>query len=186
MQAPYEGAFASRVLGYNLETLAPFRSAPAGPGAWSAGLGGVLQGRFGWGNPQTGQVLNTPTTPQDVLGVVVPLQSVNAANGGVIGGPAAFGGPQAAWTWQTWDRTFRAWRLRQGLVANLALSGKFWLKFVGGASYGNYVFASTVDGSAIASPTNSPLTGGQLTPFRICGNGGPGKLIVVSSTSSFT
>jgi hypothetical protein len=177
---PYEGAFASRVLGYNLETRGPYRSALAGVGAFRAGPGGLLQGRFGWGTA-AGYVLNTPTLPGDVLGVVIPLRSVNAANGGVVGGPAAFGGPIASWSWQTWDAYYRAWRLREGIVATLMDAGAFFLKFAGGANYGNTVYASLTDGSAISGE----IDGSVVTPFKVCSECNPGGLALVSSTAQF-
>lgn len=177
----YEGAFASRVLAQNLETLAPFASAPGGVRAWVAGVGGLLQGRFGWGNAATGAILNTPTSALDVLGIVIPLQSVNGANGGVIGGPARFGGWQAALTWQTWDVLSKAWRMRQGIVATLMPRGNFWLKFAGGANYGDTVYALTADGQAISGAVD----GAVETPFKVCSNGQPGTLCKVSSTAKF-
>lgn len=181
--APYEGAFASRVVSQNLETLAPFSSVLAGAGAWRAGLGGLLQGRFGWGVAATGFVLNSQTNDNDALGIVIPLQSVNYANGGVIGGPAKFGGPQAAWTWQVYDRRYNAFRLRQGIVATLMDRGNFFLRFAGGANYGDSVYASTVDGSAIAG---NPGANAVLTAFKVVGRGGCGSCLVrVSSTAKF-
>lgn len=177
----YEGAFASRVLGQNLETLAPFVSALAGLGAWQAPPGGLLQGRFGWANAATGLVYNAQQDASDVLGVVIPYNSVNGANGGVRGGPAALGGPQARWTWQTWDKVNRAWRLRAGLMVNLMTRGNFWLRFRGGASYGDPVYASLTDGTAISGPA----VGAVSTPWVVCGDCGPGALAVVSSTAFF-
>lgn len=177
----YEGAFASRVLGQNLETLSPFSSVLGGAGSWRAGPDGILQGRFGFGNPATGFVMNAQQTPADSLGIIIPLQSVNGANGGVIGGPAALGGPLAAWTWQTWDRVYKAWRLREGLVATLMNRGNFWLKFASGANYGDTVYASLTDGSAISGDP----TGAAETSFFVVSNGGAGCLAQVSSTAKF-
>lgn len=177
----YEGAFASRPLGQNLETLAPFASVLAGAGAWRAGPGGLLQGRFGWGDPDTGLAFNTPASLGGPLGIVIPLRSVNTANGGVIGGPAAFGGPAASWSWQTYDRVFRAWRLREGIVATMAASGNFWLKFAGGANYGDTVYASTADGSAISGE----VAGTVITPWKVCSEASPGNLALVSTTARF-
>lgn len=179
--APYEGAFASLVLGQNLETLAPFASALAGPLALRSGPGGLLQGRFGFADPVTGLVLNAPTGPNYTLGVVVPLQSTNNANGGVIGGPARFGGPQARATWQTYDRVAKAWRMRAGIVATLMPAGNFFLKFAGGANYGDTVYASLTDGSAISGAAS----GAVATAFKVCQPGAPGCLAVVSSTARF-
>lgn len=180
--ASFEGAFASRVLAQTLETLAPFASVLAGPSALRAGPGGLLQGRFGFADPATGLVLNTaPSSGVYALGVVIPLRSTNNANGGVIGGPARFGGPWAQWTWQTFDRAAKAWRMREGIVATLMSTGNFYLKFAGGANYGDTVYASLTDGSAI-----SGVTGGAVqTAFKVCQPVGPGCLAVVSSTARF-
>lgn len=180
--APFEGAFASGPLAQNLELRAPFASALAGPGGFRAGPGGLLQGRFAWGTGAGlafNQLIGDPT--QSVLGVVIPLRSVNGANGGVIGGPLALGGPQAMWTWQTWDRAARAWRMREGIVATLMPVGNFWLRFAGGANYGDTVYASPLDGSA----TSGALDGLIVTPWKVCSNASPGSLAQVSSTAKF-
>jgi hypothetical protein len=178
---PYEGAFASPILGQNLETRAPFASALGGAGSWAAGIGGVLQGRFGFGSAATGYVLNAQTAANDILGVVVPLRSVNGANGGVIGGPSSLGGPIAALSWQFYDRTFRAWRIRQGIVVTLMPRGNFWLRFAAGAIYGQTVYASTADGSAISGAA----AGAVQTPFAVVSNADPGCLARVSSSAYF-
>lgn len=181
MFGAYEGAFASRVLGRNLATLAPYASHLAGAGSFRAGPGGVLQGRFGWANPDNGLVLNSQTTPTDALGVVLPLRSVNAANGGVIGGLPSLGGPQASWTWQTYDKLNKAFRLREGIVCTLMPSGNFWIKFAGGANYGDTVYASLTDGSACSGE----LAGYAPSEFSVCSNCAPGQLALVSSTAFF-
>ena len=177
----WEGAFASPVVGQNLELLAPFASAVAGAGALRAAPGGVLQGRFGFASVSTGLVWNFQQDPSDVVGVVIPLNSVNGANGGVVGGPASLGGRQAQWTWQVWDKAARAWRLREGLVCTVAMRGNFYLRFPGGADYGNTVYASLIDGTAISGPSD----GAVQTPWIVCGDCGPGSLAVVSSTAFF-
>ncbi len=179
---PFEGAFASRVIGQNLEILGPYSSSLAGEGGWRAAPGGLLQGRFGFGDPATGLVWNAPTGPLYDLGIVVPLQSVNYANGGVVGGPASFGGTQAQRTWQVYDRVARSWRLRQGLIANIMPTGNFWLRFAGGANYGDTVYASLTDGSAISGS----VTGSVVTAFKVCSNVGPGCMAIVSSTAVFS
>ncbi len=176
--AAYEGAFASRVLGQSLETLAPFACAL---GSLRAGPGGVLQGRFGFADPTTGLVLNVAPVGPYVFGVVIPLQSTNNANGAVIGGPARFGGPFARSPWQTYDRAARAWRMREGVVATLMPQGNFYLKFAGGANYGDTVYASLTDGSAISGAAS----GAVATAFRVVQPVGPGCLTVVSSTARF-
>jgi hypothetical protein len=181
--AAYEGAFASRVFAQNLEMIAPFSSSMAGSTAWTAAPGGLLQGRFGFGDYSTGLVANIPPAGPYELGVVIPLESTDNANGMVVGGPAKFGGPLARWTWQTWDRTNRAWRLRQGLMATLMAQGNFFLKFAGGANYGDTVYASLADGTAVSG---AGVANTVPTAFKVCSNGAPGRLVVVSSCAKFT
>jgi hypothetical protein len=142
----------------------------------------LLQGRFGFGSAITGFVLNQQTDPSDVLGVVIPLRSVNGANGGVIGGPPSLGGVQAARTWQVWDRYFRAWRMRQGIVATLMTAGNFWLRFQGGANYGDTVYASPVDGSAASGDQGLGMI---ATVWKVCSPCSPGGLAMVSNTAYF-
>lgn len=178
--AAYEGAFASRVLGQNLETLAPFASSL---GTWRAAPGGLLQGRFGFGDYSTGLVTNAAPAGPYELGVVVPLESTNNANGNVIGGPARFGGPWARWTWETWDKTAKAWRLRQGLMATLSPNGNFYLRFAGGANYGDTVYASLIDGTAVSGAGGVNTV---ATAFKVSAPGRPGSLVVVSSSAKFT
>jgi hypothetical protein len=179
----YEGAFSSRPIAQNLELFAPFASVLAGPGGFRAAPGGTIQGRLGWGNPATGLVSNTRITAADGLGVVIPLRSINASNGGVIGGARGLAGPQASSTWEFFDRTVGAWRIREGLVVTLMRSGNFWLKFAGGAIYGNQVYASLAgDGAAISGPADNA----ELTPFYVCSQAAPGKLAKVSTSAIFS
>lgn len=178
--AVYEGAFASRVLAQNLESLAPFASSL---GTWVVAPGGLLQGRFGFGDYSTGIVSNAAPAGPYELGVVIPLESTNNANGDVVGGPAKFGGPLARWTWQTWDKTAKAWRLRQGLMATMMPNGNFFLKFAGGANYGDTVYASTIDGTAVSG---AGVANTVATAFKVVGRGGPGALVIVSSSAKFT
>lgn len=178
----YEGAFASQPLATNLESLVPFVSRLGGPGCPVAAPGGVLQGRFGWLNPATGYVSNTRTTAQDASGVVIPLRSLNGSNGGVVGGPRGIAGPQASWTWETWDPQYRAYRTRAGIVTTLQGRGNFWLRFPGGALPTQPVYASLVDGSAISGAADNA----EPTHFSVCTEAQPGSLAIVSSTLFFT
>jgi hypothetical protein len=179
----YEGAFASRPIAQNLELLAPFASVTAGPGAPVSNVPGSLQGRFGWLNSASGEVNNTRISADDVLGVVVPLRSMNGANGGVIGGPRGLAGPQAAFTWQWFDPTVGAWRIRPGLPVTLMRSGNFYLRFAGGALYGNRVYASLAgDGAAISGPADNA----ELTPWLVVNETPPGKLAKVSTQANFS
>jgi hypothetical protein len=181
----YEGAFSSQPLAQNLELRAPFRSVTAGPGAARSAAPGTIQGRFGWLNSASGLVNNTRIASDDVAGVVIPFRSLNGSNGGVVGGPRGLAGYQASWTWEYWDATISpagGLRVRPGLVVTLHARGNFWLRFAGGALYGNSVYASLVDGQAVSGPAANT----ELTPFKVCSIAAPGGLALVSSTASFT
>jgi hypothetical protein len=181
----YEGAFASQPVAQNLELRAPFASATAGPGAPRSNSPGTIQGRFGWLNSASGLVNNTRVASDDVAGVVIPFRSLNGSNGGVVGGPRGLAGYQASWTWESWDATIApagGLRVRPGLVVTLHVRGNFWLRFAGGALYGNPVYASLVDGSAVSGPSADC----ELTPWLVCSQNGPGELAVVSTQAFFT
>jgi hypothetical protein len=181
----YEGAFASQPIAQNLEPRAPFASSSAGPGAPRSNSPGTIQGRFGWLSSATGLVNNTRLDASDQIGVVIPLRSLNPVNGGVVGGPRGLAGPQAAWTWQFYDPTVTpcgGLRVRPGLVVTLHVRGNFWLRFAGGALYGNPVYASLVDGSAVSGPSANC----ELTPWLVCSQNGPGELAIVSTQAFFT
>ena len=181
----YDGAFASRPLHQNLELRAPFASALAGAGAARSNTPGTIQGRFGWFNPASGLVNNTRVSAADALGVVIPFRSLNGPNGGVVGGPRALAGAGNSWTWEFWDPTVTpagGLRIRPGLVVTLHARGNFWLRFPGGALYGNSVYASLTDGSAISGPA----AGAELTPWVVCSIAAPGELAIVSSSAYFT
>jgi hypothetical protein len=181
----YEGAFASGPLAQNLELRAPFASVTAGPGAPRSNSPGTIQGRFGWLNSASGIVNNTRVDASDSLGVVIPFRSLNPANGGVVGGPRGLAGPQASWTWEFFDPIITprgGLRVRPGLVVTLHKRGNFWLRFAGGALFGNSVYASLVDGSAVSGPASDC----ELTPWFVSSQCSPGQLAIVSTTAKFT
>lgn len=181
----YEGAFASQPIAQNLELRAPFASVTAGPGAPRSNSPGTIQGRFGWLNSATGLVNNTRVDASDKIGVVIPFRSMNGSNGGVVGGPRGLAGPQASWTWEFFDPTITpcgGFRVRPGLVVTLHAKGNFWLRFAGGALYGNAVYASLVDGSAVSGPASDC----ELTPWLVVSQSPPGQLAIVSNVAKFT
>jgi hypothetical protein len=181
----YDGAFASAPLAQNLEPRAPFASVTAGPGSPRSNSPGTIQGRFGWLNSASGLVNNTRIDATDQIGVVIPFRSLNGANGGVVGGPRGLAGPQASWTWEFFDPTIApcgGLRVRPGLVVTLHARGNFWLRFAGGALYGNPVYASLVDGSAVSGSAANT----ELTPWLVTSQSPPGELAVVSTQAFFT
>jgi hypothetical protein len=180
----WEGAFASPPLLQNLELRAPFASVTAGPNAPRSNVPGTIQGNFGWLNSATGLVNNTRIASDDVRGVVIPFRSMSGVNGGVVGGPRGLAGPHASWSWEFLDCSVSppVLRVRPGLIVTLHARGNFWLRFAGGALYGNKVYASLTDGSAISGPAG----GAELTPFLVCSTAPPGSLAIVSSAAFFT
>ncbi len=180
----YEGAFASSPLAQNLELRAPFASITAGPGSPISNNPGTIQGRFGWLNSESGIVNNTRIAADDARGIVIPFRSLNGANGGVVGGPRGLAGQQASWTWEFLDFSVQppVLRVRPGLVVTLHRSGNFWLRFAGGALYGNQVYASLADGSAVSGSAANT----EATPFFVCSIAEPGQLAIVSSSANFS
>ena len=164
----FEGAFASLPRYFNGQPRFP--SGVALPGGFVAPVGGVLQGRFGWASNATHQVQNTRVSASDQLGLVLPMQVGYGA--GVVG----FGH-----SWVTYDPVACALRIRQGIVVTLMTAGDFWLKFAGGAWTGMPVYASLVDGSAVAGQTDNA----ELTPWKVVSNCQPGALAKVSNSAFF-
>lgn len=157
----FEGAFVSPNPQYSVGGNPPYPSAPAGAHAFVAATGGLIQGRFGWGDPATGLAANAPAGAGPVLGVVVPQAG--------------------RWSRVFYDPTVNAYRIRQGLPVTLCTAGPFWLRFAAGANAGNPVYADTVDGHAVSGNT----AGAVLTPWFVCTNTEPGGLAIVSSTAKF-
>jgi hypothetical protein len=165
-------------------TFAPrFQALSAGPAQYvAAGPAGVQMGVFGWADPGTGTVSNSPQSAGDALGIVlnqyadwgrVYYQAVAAA-----GLPGYF--------------------LRPGLPVTVAIQGEFWLCFAAGCQPGQPVYASRLDGSPTTTPgalwyANSTLVpansilysanGGtaDLTPFQTATGCNPGGLAIVTS-----
>ena len=164
LPAQYEGAFAQPNPQYQLSN-PPYPSAPAGAGQFVAAPanGGTIQGRFGWGDPFTGHVTNTPVAGV-TLCVVVPIV-----------------GWRASWGRVFFDPTVKGVRIRAGLPVTVVNAGPFWLRFASGAVAGQRVYASNVDGSAISGDTGGAITPTQWTVSTRCGPGG----LAIVSTSAF-
>lgn len=159
----------------------PFASMLAGEGELAAGAAGVIVSRFAWADPITGQVSNTRMA-NGRLGFVLPV-------------------------WGPWTRIYcdaGLWILRSGQRITLAVKGDFWCRFMGGAAAGQKVYASTIDGSAVASDVepatwsaDSSVTADsdiyaadgavyQLTGWRVTVQAPPGGLTVISPWSTFS
>jgi hypothetical protein len=108
----------------------PLATVPAGNGQLTAGVNGCIFGRFGFADPNSGQVSNS-FAPGQTIGFVLPQWFRFARNG---------------WNLAYWEAC--ALVLRQGMSVVLAAAGDFWARFCGGAQAGQKVWASTSDGSA--------------------------------------
>lgn len=159
----FEGAFAMPNPQWQPAGFPPYPSATAGAGQFVAAPGGTLQGRFGWGDPSTGLVTNSPVAGA-ALGVVVPLVGWRATWGRVFFDPAA-----------------RGVRIRQGLPVTIMTNGPFWLRFPSGAVAGQRAYADNVDGHAISGNIGGAITPTQWTVSTGCGPGG----LAIVSTSAF-
>jgi hypothetical protein len=165
-QGPYEGSFAYPTPHYwEPPGGPPYPSVLAGEGQLQAGTmpgqSGIAAGRFGWANPDTGIVLNTRSTAQDQLGVVIPRR---------VNWEAAYFSQGSRW-------------LRAGYGVTVISAGAFWLRFPGGAFRGDPVYASLTDGTAVSGAGTS---GTELTKFFVTYGCDPGSLAQVSSYAGFT
>jgi hypothetical protein len=159
----YEGAFAF-LPPYYYEPGGgpPYPSGSGGEDALVAGVApgqtGIAAGRFGWAS-SAGVVLNARTSAQDYLGVVIPRRA----------------------NWES-AYVYRGTRyLRSGYPVTLITKGAFWLKFPGGAFYGDPVYADLVDGHAVSGM----IAGAELTPFFVTFGCNPGGLAQVSTWAKF-
>lgn len=160
----FEGAFAyTPPFYYEPGGGPPYPTVDAGEGALVAGVqpgqSGIAAGRFGWANPANGVVLNSRTTAQDQIGIVLPRR-VN-------------------WESCYWSLGSR-W-LRSGYQCTVMSAGAFWLKFPGGAFRGDPVYADLVDGHAVSGS----IGGAELTKFFVTFGCEPGGLGQVSTWAKF-
>ena len=116
------------------------------PHAAVAGPSGVVFNRFGWLDPDSGQVSNV-YAPATLLGLVLPQPFRYARNG---------------WMLAYWDPA-RGLVLRSGMMITLAAQGDFWVRFPLGAQVGQQVWANQADGTPATGIVN-PWTAGSSVP----------------------
>jgi hypothetical protein len=121
---------------------------------------GLYMGRFGWADPNTGW----------------------AHSERVAGGLLAFVQPVAGFRRQLSHVTALGAMIRPGYQVTLFSSGDFYARFEAGAALGARVYASIVDGKAIAGETDAA----ELTPWVVVQPCGPGGLAIISTWSNFT
>lgn len=115
---------------------------------------GVDVGVFAWADPTTGLVDNVQTSINQLLGLVLPNSALRRipGNWGVI---------------------------PPGYEVTLAKAGDFFVAFPNGATRGQRVYASTLDGTPFSGETPDCVP----TPWIVISDAAPGELSVVSSWS---
>jgi hypothetical protein len=115
---------------------------------------GVEVGVFGWADPTSGLVDNARTALNQVLGLVLPNSSLRRIpnHWGVI---------------------------PPGYEVTLAKAGDFFVGFPNGATRGQRVYASTLDGTPFSGETPDSVP----TPWFVIADAAPGELTVISSWS---
>lgn len=129
----------------------------AGSVMYRAGGDGLAVARFAWADPLTGFANNEPTDIGQLLAFVLPVYNgINSV------------------------RVSRGVRyIHPGLGVTLLSSADVWVRFIDGASAGQPVYASIVDGS----PISGEAADTQLTPWWTVTDADPGELAIISTTS---
>lgn len=168
-------AFAAGNLGYGIPVIPSSVPRPSRAGTFATrnpyasmvagsqiigGPNGVALGRFAWANLTTGIAANIRSTPDERLGFSLLISGV-------------------------WQRVF--WRdgvlvSREGQPVTLMTSGDFWARFEGGASAGQPVYASLVDGQ----PLSGYADGAEITPWFVVTDAAPGDLAIISTYTRVT
>lgn len=129
----------------------------AGSLSFRAGDDGLAVARFGWADVDTHLAANSRTNPTQLLGFVAPVVAGNSA-----------------------VRVTRGVRyIRPGVGVTLMAGGDFWARFPGGATFGQRVYASLVDGSAISGEAADS----EPTPWYVVTDTMPGGLAIISTTT---
>lgn len=132
----------------------------AGSFAFRAGPDGLAVARFGWADVDTSLATNARATPSQLLGWVLPVaagySAVRVARGVSV--------------------------IRPGVGVTMMAGGDFWAKFHGGASAGQRVYASLIDGS----PISGEAADAEATPWYVATDAAPGGLAIISTTTKVT
>lgn len=152
-----EGAF---VFGqYNV--MATVNAGPAG--SLRAGIGGTSIGRFGWAGVD-GVVMNVRLAAADLIGVVLPQF-----------------GPGVDWRRVFYDDASFTYKIREGMNMAMLARGNVWVRFPGGATPSQPVYANPLDGTAISGYSLA----GELTPWSVASPAAPGELAIISTRSMY-
>lgn len=120
---------------------------------------GLIVGRFGFADYDTAFTANARTKAAQRLGFVLPLsngRAIQMRRGFIYAHP--------------------------GVVVTLMQGGDFWARFAYGASAGQQVYASIVDGAAISGQAD----GAEPTQWFVVTDTQPGGLAIISTTCKVT
>lgn len=123
----------------------------------AAGPEGVEIGVFGWADPENGLADNVRTAVRQRLGLVLPQSGFRTIP-------------------PLWDV------IPPGYEVSLAVAGDFWVRFPGGATAGQRVYASILDGMPLSGETPNS----EPTPWVVMTSAGPGEMSIISSWSGRT
>lgn len=128
-------------------------------GQWVVGTGGVIVGRFAWGNTATGKLTSAhPGVSTVRVGFIHRDQPV----------------------YITGLNLDSSMTLTVGQMVDALEDGPVWARFAGGATAGQKVYASYADGSCSAAATGSPSTATGVTVTTT--NGSPNLTAVAGGT----
>lgn len=127
----------------------PRAVALGGLSSFRAAPSGLFTNRFAWADPTTGLVSNV-YAPSCVLGLVSPL----------------------------WNQTTVP-KVPGGYQATLFSGGNFLVRFPAGASIGERVYASAIDGTAVSGETEDSY----ITPWYVASNAAPGGNAIITTWS---
>jgi hypothetical protein len=134
----------------------PRASVIAGPGAFTAGVGGATVGRFAWADAN-GAVTNA--------GSGVPTGFIHRDLQALI---------------TTWLAS-ASMVIPQGLAMTLHRAGDFWVRTATTATVGQKVFASNTDGSVKTGAAGATVAGFTETNFFVDSVGAANELIKIST-----
>lgn len=124
----------------------------AGAGFFRSGPDGLIMAHFGWADPETGLARNIPDGLLGLVGLVAGARRLSL--NGVT--------------------------LRPGYGCTLFSAGDFYVRFADGASPGQRVYASELDGT----PISGEAVGAIPTPWYTVSGCPPGGLAIISTWST--
>jgi hypothetical protein len=123
----------------------------------AAGPDGLVMARFAFADVETGLAANYRSLPRELVAFVQPV----------------------AGRWRLNMRDLRV--IRPGYEVTLFARGDFYVQFPAGASRGQIVYASVLDGT----PISGEAADAEPTPWEVASDCNPGELAIISPRSMF-